>query len=148
MSSPPLSGTTSAALEIIVKQDDAAWCPEVHGLFRRANPDSPAPEPHLWMASLKFLLRHGYRREEVLAALSGAGGYEMGEAVLLALEHAPEVALPLIRRTLRSRVPANRCAVAQPTRAVPVRPSERCVRLLGGCCPIGARIELTRRGLA
>ena len=30
---------------------------------------------------------------------------------------------------------ANRCAVAQPPRAVPVRALEQCVRLLGGCCP-------------
>src|SRR5262249_4711019 len=36
----------------------------------------------------------------------------MGEAFLLALEHAPGLALPLVRRALRSAVPANRCVVA------------------------------------
>jgi hypothetical protein len=36
----------------------------------------------------------------------------MGEACLLALEHAPQFALPLIRRALCSRVPANRAEVA------------------------------------
>jgi hypothetical protein len=108
----PLGGVTSAALEVIVKRDDAAWCREVHRLFRRTTPDAPPPQPHLWMAALKFLLRHDHRQQEVLAALSRAGGCEMGEAVLLALEHAPHLALPLIRRALCSKVPANRCAVA------------------------------------
>src|SRR5579859_7135817 len=55
------------------------------------------PEPHLWITSLKFLLRHGHRADEVLALLARAGRIEVGEAVLLALEHAPELALPLIR---------------------------------------------------
>jgi hypothetical protein len=108
----PLTGVASAALEVIGKQDDPAWCREVYGLFRRADPDGPAPEPHLWMASLKLLLWHGHRREDVLAALPLAGGYAVGDAALLALEHAPELALPLIRRALRSAVPANRTAVA------------------------------------
>jgi hypothetical protein len=64
------------------------------------------------MAALKFLLHHGHRREEVLATLPRAGGYELGEACLLALEHAPGLALPLIRRALCSGVPANRTTVA------------------------------------
>jgi hypothetical protein len=106
------SGVTSTALEVIVKQDDPAWCPEVYGLFRRMNPDHQPPEPHIWMESLKFLLRHGHRREEMQAALPRAGGSETGEAFLLAQEHAPEQALPLVRRALRSGVPASRCAVA------------------------------------
>ena len=36
----------------------------------------------------------------------------MGEAVLLSLEHAPELALPLIRRGLLADVPINRTQVA------------------------------------
>jgi hypothetical protein len=57
-------------------------------------------------------LRHGYRREELLAALPLAGGGEVGEACLLALEHAPEKALVLIRRGLRADIPMDRTAVA------------------------------------
>jgi hypothetical protein len=108
----PLTGVASAALEAIVKRDDPAWCAEVHGLLRRANPDGPLPEPHLWIEALKFLLRHGHRRDEVLADLARAGGCAAGEAALLALEHAPGLALPLIRQALRSRVPLDRCTVA------------------------------------
>jgi hypothetical protein len=108
----PPTGLTSAALEIIGRLDAPAWCDRVHELFCRLDPAGSAPQPHLWMAALKFLLRHGHRRAELLATLPVAGGYEMGEACLLALEHAPEQALPLIRRALRSRVPVNRTAVA------------------------------------
>jgi hypothetical protein len=108
----PPCGFTSTALEIIGRLDDPAWCPAVYELIRRVDPGGPIPEPHLWMASLKFLLRHGHRREEVLAALPRAAGYEMGEACLLALEHAPELMLPLVRRALLSGVPANRTTVA------------------------------------
>jgi hypothetical protein len=106
------SGLTSTALEVIERLDDPAWCAEVNALFRRVEPGGPAPQPHLWMASLKFLLRHGHPRGALLATLPQAAGYEMAEACLLALEHAPELALPLCRRALRSGVPANRCTVA------------------------------------
>lgn len=108
----PTTGLTSAALDIIQRLDDPAWCDKVHELFCQVDPAGASPQPHLWMAALKFLLRHGHNLDEVLAALPRAGGYEMGEACLLALEHAPRLALPLIRRALCSGVPANRTAVA------------------------------------
>ena len=41
-----------------------------------------------------------------------AGGSEVGEAVLLALEHAPQHALRLIRKGLLADVPINRSEVA------------------------------------
>jgi hypothetical protein len=41
-----------------------------------------------------------------------AAGAEIGEACLLALEYAPDLALPLFRRGLLSDIPANRQAVA------------------------------------
>jgi hypothetical protein len=106
------SGLTSTALRIIDRLDDPAWCARVHALFRRVDPSGPTPQPHLWIACLKFLMRHDYQTDTALAALPRATGYEMGEACLLALEYAPDLALPLIRRTLLSRVPANRSAVA------------------------------------
>ena len=48
----------------------------------------------------------------MFAALPKAGGTEVGEAVLLALEHAPELALPLIRKALLADIPINRIEVA------------------------------------
>jgi hypothetical protein len=108
----PATGLTSAALDIIGRLNDAVWCERVYELFCRVDPAGPAPQPHLWMAALKFLLRHRHRRDELFAALPRAGGYVMGEACLMALEHAPALALPLIRRALCSCVPANRMAVA------------------------------------
>ena len=64
------------------------------------------------MTSLKFLLRHEHRKEDLLAALPAAAGTEIGEACLLALEHAPELAIPLIRRALLADIPVNRSTVA------------------------------------
>ncbi|MBN9520168.1 hypothetical protein J0H58_16840 [bacterium] len=108
----PPSGIVSAALAVIGKADDAKWCDRVYALFARVDPLGPLPQPHIWMTSLKFLLRHGYRTAEMTAALAKAGRTEVGEAVLLALEHAPELALPLIRRGLLSDVPMDRAEVA------------------------------------
>lgn len=106
------SGLTSAALEIIERQDDPRWCEPVYALLSRLDPAAELPRPHLWVTSLGFLLRHGHRTEELLAALPKAGGPEVGEAVLLALEHAPGLALPLIRRGLIDDIPANRSKIA------------------------------------
>ncbi len=106
------SGLISAALDIIGKQDDSRWGPQVYELFSRINPEGDLPAPHIWMTSLKFLLRHGYRLAEVTAALAKAGRTELGEAVLLALEHAPALALPLIRRGLLDEAPCDRTDVA------------------------------------
>jgi hypothetical protein len=105
-------GTTSAALEIIGQRNDPNWRPQIYTLFKRVRSTGKLPQPHIWMTSLKFLLLHGYKKEEMIAALPRAGGTEVGEAVLLALEHAPEHALPLIRRCLLDHVPCNRTTVA------------------------------------
>jgi hypothetical protein len=107
-----LSGLVSAALDITEEQDDPRWCPLIHGMFSRVKPGGQAPEPSIWIRSLKFLLRHGYRTDELLATLPQAGGTSVGEGVLLALEHAPEHGLPLIRKALLSDIPLNRTEVA------------------------------------
>ncbi|QDU21923.1 DUF6896 domain-containing protein [Urbifossiella limnaea] len=108
----PPSGIVSAALAVIGKADDPKWCDRVYALFSRVDPSGPLPQPHIWMTSLKYLLRHGYRKAEMTTALAKAGRTEVGEAVLVALEHAPELALPLIRRGLISEVPIDRTEVA------------------------------------
>lgn len=111
LSGPP-TGVISAALDIIRQQDDPRWCPHLYTLFRRTDPAQPAPSPHIWMASLRLLLRHGHHAADVIAALPKAAGTEIGEAVLLALEHAPEFALPLIRKALLADISINRIEVA------------------------------------
>src|SRR5207302_262536 len=111
LSGPP-SGLISAALDAIGQQDDPRWCARVHKLFSRVDPAGQLPQPHIWITSLKFLLRHGHRTAEVIAALAKAGGSEIGEAVLLSLEHAPGLVLPLIRKGLLADVPIDRTRVA------------------------------------
>ena len=108
----PPSGAMSTALDIIAQRNEPRWCPRVCALFSRVGPGAQLPQPHIWMMALKFLLRHGYRTAKVLAALPQAGGTEVGEAALLALEHAPTLALPLIRKGLLADIPVNRSQVA------------------------------------
>ena len=108
----PLIGLVSAALDIIRQRDDPRWCVRVHELYSRVDPAGQLPQPHIWITSLKLLLRHGHRTAEVIASLARAGGTEIGEAVLLSLEHAPELALPLIRKGLVADVPMSRTQVA------------------------------------
>src|SRR5205085_1609004 len=84
----------------------------IYSLLSRVQPAGQIPQPHIWIASLKYLLRHSYRTADALAALPKAGGSEVGEAVLLALEYAPALALPLIRKALLSDIPINRTEVA------------------------------------
>jgi hypothetical protein len=108
----PPSGAISAALDIIGQQDDPRWCQHLYTLFRRTDPAQQAPSPHIWMTSLRLLLRHGHHTADVIAALPKAAGTEIGEAVLLALEHAPELALALIRKGLLADIPINRTEVA------------------------------------
>ena len=88
LSGPP-SGTISVALDVVGKLDDPRWCPRLFDLFSRVDPAAQAPQPHIWMSALKFLLRHGHRKAEMIAALTRADRTEIGEAVLLSLEHAP-----------------------------------------------------------
>lgn len=106
------TGKISAALKIIGELDDPRWCDDVYSLFLRLNPSASIPVPHIWITSLKFLLRHNYKRDEVLPHLSKAGGTEVGEAVLLALENAPRYVLPLVRKGLLADVPICRTEVA------------------------------------
>ncbi len=107
----PTSGTISTALDIIGHQNDSRWCPRVYALLSRVDPAGQLPQPHIWITAIKFLLRMGYRTKEILDALPRAAGTEVGEAVLLALEHAPALALPLIREGLLADIPINRTQV-------------------------------------
>jgi hypothetical protein len=104
----PPSGTTSAAMAIVCRQNDPAWCPEVWALLQRLDPSGQVPHSYLYTECLGFLLGHGYHRAKLAKALYKTGGAGIGDAALLALEYIPEAALLLLRRALRSKVPANR----------------------------------------
>ena len=106
------SGFISTALDIITQLNDPKWCPRVHKLFRRVDPSGQLPASHIWITALKFLLNHQFQVNEMMASLTKAGGTEVGEAVLLSLEHAPEHAMPLIRRALIADIPICRTRVA------------------------------------
>lgn len=108
-----VSGATSVALGIVEKRPDAPrWCPEVYQLFRQLDPAREPTHSFLTVECARFLLRHGHRAKEVAEALPSVGASLVGEAALLALEYAPQLAIPLFRRALRSDVPANRSTAA------------------------------------
>jgi hypothetical protein len=106
------NGLTSAALDIIGRQDDPRWCSIIYDFFQRIDAAGQLSQSYLWIGSLQFLLRHNYQTSELLAALPRATGPVIGEAVLAALERAPHLALPLIRKALLADIPVNRSEVA------------------------------------
>jgi hypothetical protein len=108
----PANGTASAALGLIKELGSAPFCPQIYKLFKRLQPDGPIPEPYVWRECLAIMLDANYRPEEMKRALSKAGGTEIGEAALFALERYLEAALTLFRRALRSRIPLCRCQAA------------------------------------
>jgi hypothetical protein len=100
LAEPPFTEVTSTALAIIDDDGVPDWCDDVYRLYQRLRPDGAVPQPHLWLTSVDFLLRHGYRSEELLAALPRAGASERGSAALLGLEYSPVDPAPLFRRAL------------------------------------------------
>ncbi len=105
-------GKLCVALEIVAAWDNPNWCPLLLMVLDRLNLNGNTPSPYLWCIAARFLLRHGYKRQRVLRKLSRARWRELGECALIALEHAPELSLPLIRRALRSNVPIDRIIAA------------------------------------
>src|SRR5262249_36048628 len=92
----------------IERSDDPQYCGAVWSLFRRIDPKGAIPQPHLWSVCAAFLLRHERAGDAVLATLPDVGGSAVGEAALLALEHAKPLGRPLLRKALRSDVPHAR----------------------------------------
>ncbi|RIK80824.1 MAG: hypothetical protein DCC68_10250 [Planctomycetota bacterium] len=101
-----------AALEIIAQLGDPRWCLEIFELFKRLSPRHVVPAPPNWMRCLKFLIQHGFRHSETIPRLVDAQRTDIPEAVWLALEFAPQLALPLVRRGLACEVPMCRIEVA------------------------------------
>ena len=85
----PPSGLIVEALKIINEQDDPRWCRQVYELLLRINANGTLPEPLIWIQSLKFLLRHGYKTNKIVSLIPKTAIAHIGEGVMLALEHAP-----------------------------------------------------------
>jgi hypothetical protein len=108
----PCTGAVARALGILDRRGDAAWCPPLRLLFGRLDPGGELIDASLWVHCLGLLLRHDEHRDDLRLALREACGIAVAEAALLALEYAPECALELFRRALRSDIPRNRNTAA------------------------------------
>lgn len=118
--SGPISSAMGAAIERLDALPGSASAPAVFALLQRMLPEEH--HPYSLHAAAAYLLRRHFERERVLEAVlafarvdqvKGYGGNPYaGDFALLALEHAPEHALELVRRALRSSVPLARMRVA------------------------------------
>lgn len=101
----PQSNVALAALEIIGERGLANWCPQIFQIFKYVDAEDTLPAPNFWIKSLKFLIESGYRTQELVPSLANAYATELGEAVLLSLEHAPQYAIDLVRKSLTTGTP-------------------------------------------
>ncbi|MEX0710773.1 MAG: hypothetical protein WD278_00400 [Pirellulales bacterium] len=85
------------------RENAAAWCPLVCRRFKRLDPNRSGVQAEDWRVCAQILLRHGYRKREVLKRLSRAKRFDLGEIALLALSYDPRRAPPLFRRALRAK---------------------------------------------
>lgn len=108
----PLDGMTVAALERIPERGGPSWLPAIRDVLARLPAEAAPPLPSIREHSLRLLIRHGANCLEGREELTKADGLALGEAALLALEHAPESSLPLFRRALRSKFPHVRMTTA------------------------------------
>ncbi|NTX52976.1 hypothetical protein [Myxococcus sp. CA039A] len=118
--SGPISSAMGDAIERLDTLPGVAGGPAVFALLQRLSPEEH--HPYSLHAAASYLLRRQFERERVLAVVlafarvdkvKGYGGNPFdGDFALLALEHAPEHALELVRRALRSSVPYCRMRIA------------------------------------
>jgi hypothetical protein len=102
----PWSDLACAALKVIAARNDPGWCEGVYRVFREVTPPGEYPQPAIWERAVAFLLRHGFRKEEILAELPLAGPAALGEAAILGLEYGNSPPTALFRRALLSPVAA------------------------------------------
>lgn len=105
------SGTMSSAVSVISEIDDPKWCDDLEKLLRRLGSNGELPEPHIWLKSAEFLVRHG-RLSLVEQQIPRVNSHVLGEVAILTLEHFPHLATPTFRRALRSEIPLNRITAA------------------------------------
>lgn len=105
------SAAMSSAVSIIAEIDDPAWCDAVEKLLRRLSSNGKLPEPHLWLKTAEFLVRHD-RPRLVEQQIPRVRSHVLGEVAVLTLEHFPHLAVQTFRRALRSEIPLNRITSA------------------------------------
>lgn len=116
----PIDAATGSLVEQLDQHTSLPFCDAVREVLRRlrAGHDHPYPAH----AVVRYLLRRRQERDLAMstmlsfARVARVEGYEgnpfLGRFALLALEHAPEHAIDLIRRALRSNTPLCRNEVA------------------------------------
>jgi hypothetical protein len=97
-----LTGDDSAVGSVLWhlnKHDDPSWCPEVFKALDRLRPGDD--DAGVSLSCARYLLKHGHRIDQVVKIISDMPD-NTEEVALLLLEHAPQHALPAIRRALRA----------------------------------------------
>jgi hypothetical protein len=102
LKSRPWSPLTYVAVEVIAERNDPTWCDAVYRVFNEVTPPDEIPQPAIWIECAKFLLKHDYRTEEILAGLQLAGRTALGKAAILGLEYGKTPPTALFRRALLS----------------------------------------------
>ena len=88
-------------MHFINHDEDSSWCNAVFSALKRHRPRARKTRSSVVLALEcgRYLLKHHYRTQDVARVLSRLKS-EADEAGLLLLEHAPQHALPAIRRAL------------------------------------------------
>jgi hypothetical protein len=105
------SGEMSSAVSVIAAIDDPRWCDDLEKLLRRLGSNGQLPEPHIWLKTAEFLVRHG-RLTLVEEQIPRVNSHVLGEVAILTLEHFPKLAVQTFHRALRSDIPLNRITAA------------------------------------
>lgn len=106
------AGGLAAALELISINDDPKWCKVVFEVLEQLSSGKYGGHPYAEKLCLRFLFRHSYRTPQLRSALLRDWGMVEGEVALLAMEYAPDLALPIFRKALRSSIPMSRLEAA------------------------------------
>lgn len=101
---------TKAALDRVVDLPD--YVADVERLVEAILTDEHRWVDHLLVACAEYLARHGRCTRELIETLAGSRVHEFGDAAVLALEHAPDLAPDLLRRALRAKYHPHRLTAA------------------------------------
>ena len=109
-----LNGTDNAAMGAAldtISQTADKWRVQLEALLNRNDPTDSVPAPGIHLTCCELLLKNGHS-EGMADRLLAHHSQFVGEAAIVALEHLPDVAIPLFRRALRSTIPCNRVSAA------------------------------------
>ena len=99
-------------MKMVENRCDESWCPRIFKLLEDLDLGPQSLEMTPLLECVRFLAKHDYRRAETLQKLASVDGPLVGDALLLAFEHGPNIAMPIIRRGLRSSNDTARTATA------------------------------------